>query len=145
MYTELIAFNFFLLKLILFFLFSFSESSTMAANFKYISLVVLVLQNAALVLTMRYSRNHAGDMYFSTTAVVATEMMKLVTCMTIILVQMNGRVGAFVQYLYENIVMQPWDTLKLAVPSLIYTFQNNLLFVAVSNLSAATFQVRTER
>ena len=117
----------------------------MAANFKYISLVVLVLQNAALVLTMRYSRNLAGDMYFSTTAVVATEMMKLVTCMTIILFQMNGRVGAFVQYLYENIVLQPWDTLKLAVPSLIYTFQNNLLFVAVSNLSAATFQVCTKK
>ena len=42
---------------------------------------------------------------------------------------------------FEQLVGHPYDTAKVCVPSLIYTVQNNLLYIAVSNLPAATFMV----
>lgn len=45
------------------------------------------------------------------------------------------------QLLKEEIVNRPGETMKLAIPAGIYTLQNNLLYVALSNLDAATYQV----
>ena len=38
---------------------------------KYISLAVLVVQNASLILSIRYARTLPGDRFFATTAVVS--------------------------------------------------------------------------
>lgn len=46
------------------------------------------------------------------------------------------------QLLREEIVKRPGETMKLAIPAGIYTLQNNLLYVALSNLDAATYQVQ---
>ncbi|CAL8369860.1 unnamed protein product [Lota lota] len=108
---------------------------------KYISLAVLVVQNASLILSIRYVRTLPGDRFFATSAVVMAEVLKLITCLFIILVQKRGNVKEMAVFLYDSIVVQYPDTLKLAVPSLIYTLQNNLQYVAISNLPAATFQV----
>lgn len=42
----------------------------------------------------------------------------------------------------NDIVQKPADTLKVSVPALLYVVQNNLLFLALSKLDAATYQVR---
>ncbi|EDO34874.1 predicted protein [Nematostella vectensis] len=79
-------------------------------------------------------------MYVSSTAVIMAEVFKVATCLVILLV-MQGGVLSWLRHLYDSIIGQPIDTLKLSVPALIYTIQNNLQYVAISNLDAATFQV----
>ncbi|XP_062040447.1 UDP-galactose translocator isoform X3 [Lepus europaeus] len=107
---------------------------------KYISLAVLVVQNASLILSIRYARTLPGDRFFATTAVVMAEVLKGLTCLLLLFAQKRGNVKHLVLFLHEAVLVQYVDTLKLAVPSLIYTLQNNLQYVAISNLPAATFQ-----
>ncbi|XP_010595996.1 UDP-galactose translocator isoform X2 [Loxodonta africana] len=107
---------------------------------KYISLAVLVVQNASLILSIRYARTLPGDRFFATTAVVMAEVLKGLTCLLLLFAQKRGNLKHLVLFLHEAVLVQYVDTLKLAVPSLIYTLQNNLQYVAISNLPAATFQ-----
>ncbi|XP_052234225.1 UDP-galactose translocator-like [Dreissena polymorpha] len=107
---------------------------------KYVSLVLLTVQNAVFILSMRYVRTRAGDMFFTTTAVILQEAIKCLISMIIILVQERSVFG-WLRHLHENIVLQPLDCVKVSLPSLVYMLQNNLIFIAVSNLDAAVFQV----
>ena len=109
-------------------------------SLKYVSLFTLTIQNASLILTIRYSRTLPGDMYIATTAVMFAEVFKVLACLLIILAEKRN-IQEWLQVLYSTIIGQPWDTLKLSIPALIYTIQNNLQYVAISNLDAATFQV----
>ncbi|XP_022619608.1 UDP-galactose translocator isoform X2 [Seriola dumerili] len=118
-----------------------SASTAVNRRLKYISLAVLVVQNASLILSIRYVRTLPGDRFFTTSAVVMAEVLKVLTCLLIILLQKRFNVKETALFLVDSIVFQYKDTLKLAVPSLIYTLQNNLQYIAISNLPAATFQV----
>ena len=44
-------------------------------------------------------------------------------------------------FFLQEVICQPSEIFKLAVPSLLYTIQNNLLYFALTHLDAATFQV----
>uniref|UniRef100_A0A672PJI0 UDP-N-acetylglucosamine transporter-like n=1 Tax=Sinocyclocheilus grahami TaxID=75366 RepID=A0A672PJI0_SINGR len=109
----------------------------------YVSLGVLVLQTTSLVLTMRYSRTlqAEGPRYLASSAVVCAEVLKIVACMLLVFRDHSFSVRALNRVLKEEIFNKPLLTLKLAIPSGIYTLQNNLLYVALSNLDAATYQV----
>ncbi|XP_077982005.1 UDP-N-acetylglucosamine transporter-like [Glandiceps talaboti] len=109
---------------------------------KYISLTVLILQTTSTVLVMRYSRTAQEDglRYLSSTAVVMTEVMKLIVSVTVVLLQGDG-ISGFLNLVQSEMINKPRETLKSAVPSGLYTIQNNLLFIALSNLDAATYQV----
>nr|XP_061841452.1 UDP-galactose translocator-like isoform X2 [Nerophis lumbriciformis] len=110
-------------------------------RWKYISLALLVVQNSVLILSIRYVRTIPGERFFATSAVVMAEVLKVLACLLIILLQGRLNVKKMAALLVDAIFFQYRDMLKLAVPSLIYTLQNNLQYVAISNLPAATFQV----
>eukprot|EP01116_Phalansterium_solitarium_P022995 TRINITY_DN783_c0_g1_i2.p1 TRINITY_DN783_c0_g1~~TRINITY_DN783_c0_g1_i2.p1 ORF type:complete len:345 (-),score=118.94 TRINITY_DN783_c0_g1_i2:375-1409(-) len=103
---------------------------------KYFSLVCLVVQNSALVLLMKLSRTNVTIPYLATSAVVMGEILKLLCCVVLTLIGGDGVSG-----LLQKTFGQPVELLKMGFISLLYVIQNNLLFVAVSNLDAATFQV----
>lgn len=108
---------------------------------KRISLVSLIVQNVSLILVMRYVRVRPGDMFNASTAVVVSEVFKLITCSFIIFFE-EGSPKKFLQFIYANTVGDAMDCVKISVPSIVYVLQNNLLYLAVSHLDAATFQVR---
>ena len=74
-------------------------------------------------------------------AVVMSELVKLFTCLLIVFKEEDSSLGKVKIAIHEQIIRQPMDTLKVCIPSLIYVVQNNLLYLAASNLDAATYQV----
>ena len=108
---------------------------------KYASLLTLTIQNTLLIVSMRYSRLVPLDQrYITTTAVVFSEFAKMCVCLVIIFIQQKS-FAEFVKHLYHYLVEEWKDTLKMSVPAIVYMIQNNLQYVAVSNLEAAVFQV----
>ena len=50
------------------------------------------------------------------------------------------RHGGLVALLRDEVAGRWWQTCKMGVPALAYTVQGNLLFVALANLEAPTYQ-----
>jgi len=108
---------------------------------KYGALFLLVAQMVGLVLLMRMSRtNHVvgQPMYLASTAVFIMELMKLGICCCVIAYQSEN---GLVSELNMHVLQSPVEMAKLSIPSFMYTVQNNLLYFALSNLDAATYQV----
>ncbi|QQP36183.1 UDP-galactose translocator, partial [Caligus rogercresseyi] len=102
---------------------------------KYVSLITLTGQNALLGLSMRYGRTRSGDMFFESTAVLMAEVVKMITCLWLVFNGEAGRnLGAWKRSLWDTIVINWADTLKVCIPSLIYLLQNTLLYTAAENL-----------
>ena len=63
----------------------------MSRRLKFGALGVLVLQNASLVLSIRYVRTLPGERFLPSTAVVLAEAMKGCACVLLLLVQHRGQ------------------------------------------------------
>lgn len=117
------------------------EGDATAKFIKYAAMFLLVAQMVGLVLLMRYSRTHRSPdtpLYLASSAVFVMEVMKFLICCVVITVQSGGDL---IGELQEHVIGAPTEVLKLCVPSVLYTIQNNLLYLALTNLDAATYQV----
>jgi multidrug transporter EmrE-like cation transporter len=121
------------------------DENAQAICIKYSALFLLVAQMVGLVLLMRYSRvassTKEGPLYLASTAVFVMEVMKLVICFGVVFYQMSGNIKHFVHEMHHHTIDSPIEMMKLTIPSLLYTVQNNLLYLALTNLDAATYQV----
>ncbi|KAJ4288742.1 UDP-galactose transporter Gms1 [Collariella sp. IMI 366227] len=115
---------------------------------KQASLLTLTLQNSVLILVMHYSRvmRPPGDhRYFASTAVLLNEVIKLAIALTFSMHEVSRSLAPQtpVTVLFEQIYNSVFsgDSWKLAIPAVLYTFENTLQYVALSNLDAVHFQV----
>jgi len=108
---------------------------------RWVALGALVIQTVAVVVTLRMSKSSTtGEGYINTTAVVMSELVKLL-CSFFLLARDSG---GYTQAMYEvndKIIKSPMETLKVGIPAALYTVQNNLIFVALSNMPAPMYQV----
>jgi len=88
----------------------------------------------------------AGDQrYFASTAVFLNEVLKLAISLTFSIYEVSRTLApstpatVIFQQIYNSVFRG--DGWKLAIPAALYTLQNSLHYVAVSNLDAVHFQV----
>ena len=108
--------------------------------FKWFCLVILVIQNATTILLLRYVRTAPGDLFFSTTAIVCQEVIKIVASIGLLFLESRSCTEVC-NAINEQIIKNPMDSIKTGIPALLFTIQTNLVYVAISNLDAAVFQV----
>ncbi|KZO97867.1 hypothetical protein CALVIDRAFT_479458 [Calocera viscosa TUFC12733] len=126
---------------------------------KYVSLFTLAIQNALLTIIMHYSRvsTAPAQAYSAASAVLVNELLKGGISLAIALMRIDADIGAPFSFTRAMQLMSParWhlrlrrlrreifsnDCWKLSIPAILYVIQNNLQFVAASNLDVATFQV----
>ncbi|PSN73523.1 nucleotide-sugar transporter [Corynespora cassiicola Philippines] len=115
---------------------------------KHLSLITLTFQNSALILIMRYSRIMPlvnGHRYHTSTSVFLNEVIKLSISLSMALYDLSTKLppNTTALALFQNLFSAVFtdESWKLAIPAALYTLQNTLQYVAVSNLDAATFQV----
>ncbi|KAF7440268.1 hypothetical protein PC9H_000612 [Pleurotus ostreatus] len=136
---------------------------------KYVSLVTLAVQNAALSIVMHYSRvsTPPSRSYSPAAAVLLNEVLKGSISFVIALWrvysnpsysypptpasfgtpnpsrQRSSQLIPQILYPFFHVCSEVFspDCWKLSIPAILYVIQNSLQFVAISNLPVATFQV----
>lgn len=115
-------------------------SEAKSQTIRYASLIVLVVQSCALVLLLRWSRTRQVDMYIVSSVVCTVELIKLVMSLAIECFRLKS-ISKMADSVVNNVVLNPKETLLMLVPAALYAAQNNMVFVAISNLDTMTFQV----
>ncbi|XP_010881107.1 CMP-sialic acid transporter isoform X2 [Esox lucius] len=118
-----------------------AKDEPVSVVFKVYCLSVMTLVAATYTVVLRYTRTiSSSTMYFSTTAVCVTEVIKLFLSLGM-LIKETGSFDRLKATVVQHVFQSPKELLKLSVPSVVYAIQNNMAFIALSNLDAAVYQV----
>ncbi len=143
-----------------------SQNQSAFTSFQLVLLSLMVAQNSAVVLLGRYSQTaveNPEDKFSNKNLVATTEAVKFLVCLVLIGLEnlseryppplnegfipkmplsqlMASLPGATIAEL-SKIVANPINSLIVSPPAALYLLQNNILYVALSNLTAPVFQV----
>jgi len=107
---------------------------------KWLSLVSLTFQTTGQALLIKWADAQGKKEYLPSTVVFWTEVVKLFTSLVLVLHESGDSARGF-RSITEHFTQAPRELAKAAVPSLVYTFQNNLMFYSLTKLSAPVQQV----
>mmetsp|Transcript_40393 Transcript_40393/g.114360 ORF Transcript_40393/g.114360 Transcript_40393/m.114360 type:complete len:470 (+) Transcript_40393:497-1906(+) len=109
-----------------------------------ISLVTLVVQGCLHSLVLRFSRTIQGPRYLASVAVIFTELLKILVCLSVLLVGCwrNGKTREeFSRTVSSKAQDLLCNSLPMAVPATMYVMQQMLVIVAATHLDVVTFQI----
>src|SRR3989338_116543 len=111
-----------------------------------LSLITLIIQNAAVALITRQSRmgiTSEKQRYHTSTVILNNEILKMVICLVFFWFERKcTSMSQYLQNLSAAIFMP--DTWKLSVPAALFTLQNFLIFLSLANLDVMTFQMLSQ-
>jgi UDP-sugar transporter A1/2/3 len=131
------------------------------ATYALLSMLLLILQGTVLSIVLRYSRIKKGRRYLPSVAVFVSESIKLAICLAVQLIAQpqnappspsfasltatNGRQTPQQQTqlvtLTKRLTMQFKQALPMALPAVMFAFQQVLLIAAATYLDAVTYQI----
>ena len=106
---------------------------------KWLSLVLLTFVTTWTIFAIKLARSSSKE-YLNSSVVLFTELFKLTFSFIFLSLETKSPFLALRSFWIEC-RYNPLGMLKLAVPGLAYTIQNNLIFLSVDLLSAAVQQV----
>lgn len=116
------------------------EPSLCGLPMKWLSLISLTFQTTGQALLIKWADAQGQKEYLPSTVVFWTEVVKLFTSLVLVLYESGDSTKGF-RSITEHFTQAPTELAKAAVPSLVYTFQNNLMFYSLTKLSAPVQQV----
>jgi UDP-sugar transporter A1/2/3 len=113
-----------------------------ARRLRAIVLGLLVFENSLTALCAKASRvPHPGQvMYAGSVAVLLSELLKITSCFGLI-AREEGGLGKMLSEVKSEVFGKGRDSLVMAVPAMCFFVQNLLFYVALSRLSAVSYQL----
>lgn len=100
---------------------------------KWMSLSCFILQNSLLIIGMKactINSSHSMNQYISSTAVILSELLKFaLSTVACYVIDAKCNYAVFKEMVYNVLMEEGADAMKLCVPALLYTIQNNLQYI----------------